>query len=92
MVDYLGLLSSEAAERVERNNVTWWVGEFAPDYNVSHAPYWPSSNRPERCPGFKDASRMVATLPFDAYSDLETWGRIASVEETRRTASRPAAG
>lgn len=35
IVDYLGLLDPEAAERLAEGNLSWWVGQYQPEYVVT---------------------------------------------------------
>lgn len=40
IVDYLGLLSDQAAEHLAEGDLAWWIEAFEPDYWLVHDPLW----------------------------------------------------
>jgi hypothetical protein len=78
IVDYMGLLSTDAAERLEENDVSWWVDELKPEYVVFHQPHWPIEQPAANLPEFMANYELVRIVTTAGYEDLEIWHRLAS--------------
>ena len=79
IVDYLGLLSADTAERVRHGDITSWVDTFSPDYIIMHNPAWLMETPWRLAPSFHDSYIPVATIAENENGTVIIWQRRVNV-------------
>jgi hypothetical protein len=74
MVDYLGLLDPQANSHMERQDWSWWVAAYHPDYWVTFSNHsWVVESQVLTSKSFRDGYRLAYRTP-----NLEVYARTAA--------------
>ena len=76
MVDYLGLLDSQANSHMERRDWGWWVDSYHPDYWVTRSNHdWAVETQVLTSKSFQEKYRLVYHTPnLEVYARTTTSG------------------
>lgn len=79
IVDYLGILDSEAVPHIAQGDWTWWLGHYRPDYVVMYpaAIGWAPADAVVSLPWFAEVYRVIKQDP-----NVIIYQRIAPVPES----------